>query len=279
VAGGSPAPGEAAAPELTSPSPDNHIAVAPVETWKGRSGTGYLTEADARQAVAGRAQRNGALDWRVEADGQGRYAINGYERNPVDDRAHAAATSPLNDLAQPTDAQKDAGNYQKGHVSFQGLNVSIENPVGSDRSGIDKDGTPWSQTMQSHYGYIRGTEGNDGDHVDAFIGPNRASTQAYIIDQVHPSDGRFDEHKVVLGADSPAQAMSIYRSNYAPGWKGAGGVTEMPMPQFKIWVRDGVKSKPLSDLSGVPDGSTAVPAVAGADVARAPERSCWPARR
>lgn len=54
----------------------------------------------------------------------------------------------------PTDAEKEAGNYEKGHVIIQGLDISIENPKGSFRSGVDKDGKPWSVKMPSHYGYI-----------------------------------------------------------------------------------------------------------------------------
>ena len=77
--------------------------------------------------------------------------------------AHEAATSPHNDLAEPTEGQKEAGNYAKGHVRIGGLDVSIENPAGSERSGVGRDGKPWSTTMEAHYGYIRGSEGRDGE--------------------------------------------------------------------------------------------------------------------
>jgi hypothetical protein len=65
----------------------------------------------------------------------------------------------------PTEAQKEAGNYRKGHTRISGLDISIENPAGSVRSGQDRSGKPWSVEMGAHYGYIRGTEGRDGDHV------------------------------------------------------------------------------------------------------------------
>ena len=90
---------------------------------------------------------------------------------PVDDGAHIAATSPTNDLPEPTDAQKKAGNYKVGRIKLGGLDISIENPQGSVRRGVDEDGKAWENRLQHHYGYIRGTEGNDGDHVDAFIKP------------------------------------------------------------------------------------------------------------
>ncbi len=163
----------------------------------------------------------------------------------IDEQAHAAATSPKNDLPQPTDAQKDAGNYKVGRVSLHGLNISIENPKGSVRSGTSPDGSKWSNTLAAHYGYIRKSEGNDGDHVDAFIGPNPESTKVFVVDQVN-KDKSFDEHKVILGTDSIEQADSLYHANYHAGWTGRGAITEMPLDQFKTWVQDGPKTDPVA---------------------------------
>ncbi len=157
----------------------------------------------------------------------------------LDQRAHEAATSPHNDLPQPTQPQKEAGNYQKGHVRLNGMDVSIENPAGSTRSGTDASGKPWSVQMQSHYGYIRGTEGRDGEHIDTFIKPGTPQDYngpVYIVNQNDPSTGRFDEHKAVIGASSKEQARLLYQENYAPGWKGAGSIVTMPMETFKRWI-------------------------------------------
>lgn len=163
----------------------------------------------------------------------------------LDMAAHDAATSPLNARPEPTQAQKEAGNYKVGRINLHGLNISIENPEGSVRRGVDPEtGKPWENELAAHYGYIRGTEGNDGDHVDTFIGPNPASDKVFVIDQVN-KDGSFDEHKVMLGADSLEQADELYHANYAPGWTGRGAITEMPLADFKAWVRDGVKTQPL----------------------------------
>lgn len=170
----------------------------------------------------------------------------------VDTGAHAAATSPSNDLAEPTQAQKEAGNYTKGHVRIGGLDLAIENPQGSTRRGVDRDGKAWESTLQSHYGYIKGTVGNDKDHVDAFVKPGTApdySGPVFVVDQVHPDTGKFDEHKVVIGAADEAEAERIYRANYAKDWQGMAGVTRLPMPAFKSWVRDGTKNQPLGDIS------------------------------
>ena len=164
----------------------------------------------------------------------------------LDAAAHGAATSPSNDLAEPTQAQKDAGNYQKGHVNLHGLDISVENPAGSERSGVDKSGKAWTSTLAHHYGYIKKTLGADGDHVDAFIGPNVASTRAFVVDQHHPEDGKWDEHKVILGADSLDQAREIYQANYAKGWKGAKSITETSVDGLKTWLKDGDTTQPFA---------------------------------
>ncbi len=163
----------------------------------------------------------------------------------IDAAAHEAATSPLNDRPHPTPAQIEAGNYKVGPVKLHGLDVAIENPAGSVRSGIDAAGKPWQTEMQHHYGYVRRTLGKDGDPVDVFIGPKPESQRVFVIDQVDPRTGRFDEHKAILGAESPEQARAIYQDNFEPGWRGAGAMTEMAMPQFKDWLADGDTRKPV----------------------------------
>jgi hypothetical protein len=106
---------------------------------------------------------------------------------PLDVQAHAAATSPFNATPQPTEAQKQAGNYAKGHVKFQGMDIAIENPAGSVRSGKDEDGKAWENTLQHHYGYIKGSTAKDGDQVDVFIKPGaQTARMAYVIDQIDP---------------------------------------------------------------------------------------------
>lgn len=139
----------------------------------------------------------------------------------------------------PTESQRRAGNYAKGHVRLHGLDVTIENPKGSTRSGVSHNGKRWSTTMRHHYGYIKRTEGADGDHVDVFIGPHPESELVFVIDQVRPDSGRFDEHKVVLGARSKDEARLIYLANYARGWQGCAGITPFTVEQFKAWLDAG----------------------------------------
>lgn len=147
---------------------------------------------------------------------------------------------------EPSDAQKEAGNYKMGHLKVDGLDVSIENPKGSTRSGKDANGTEWSVTMNNDYGYIRRTEGADGDHVDVFLSDNPEQGDVFIVDQVK-SDGSFDEHKVMYGFNSEEEARAAYLANYSPGWNGLGAITRTSKEEFKEWVKDGEKkSVPFS---------------------------------
>lgn len=171
-------------------------------------------------------------------------------RASIDERAEEAATSPTNKRPDPTPDQINAGNYKLGHdnKTFPGLNLSIENPAGSTRSGIDKDGKAWSNTMQHHYGYLRGTKGKDKEHIDVFVNPGAPegfAGDAFVVDQIEPTTGRFDEHKVLLGFGSIEEATAAYDSNYAADWQGRGTVTAVPMDAFKTWLKEGNTTRPF----------------------------------
>lgn len=151
----------------------------------------------------------------------------------------------------PSEAQKEAGNYKKGHVKINGFDVSIEQPVGSVRSGKDASGKEWSQVMNNTYGYIRGTKGVDGDHIDVFLGPDMNSDMVYVVDQVN-TDGSFDEHKVMMGFSSLEDARSAYLSNYEEGWQGLGNITGVALDEFKKWIDSSIrKTKPFSEYKGI----------------------------
>jgi hypothetical protein len=167
------------------------------------------------------------------------------KRREVDAAAHEAATSPLNGKPQPTPAQIEAGTYAKGHLDLHGLPISIENPKGSVRRGTDASGRTWETQMQHHYGYIKRSTARDGDHVDVFIGERPESTRVFVIDQVNPKTGKYDEAKVILGAIDEVDARRVYQSNYEPGWKGLGAITPMEMDAFKGWVRSDASKRPV----------------------------------
>jgi N12 class adenine-specific DNA methylase len=166
----------------------------------------------------------------------------------IDTAAQQAATSPTNTLPQPTAAQKDAGNYQKGHARIGGLDITIENPAGSTRSGVDKGGKAWSIPMQDHYGYVKGTEGPDGDHLDVFIAPGTPTDYrgpVHVIEQGDKEGKGFDEHKAVIGVPTAAEAASLYQRNYNAGWNGGKAIQTMPWEVFKTWATSQHAAQPL----------------------------------
>ena len=161
--------------------------------------------------------------------------------------AEAEAATEVN----PTDAQKEAGNYKKGHVKVDGFDITIENAKGSTRSGKDADGKEWSVTMNNTYGYIRGTEGVDGDHIDIYLSDDPSNGNVFVIDQVK-ADGTFDEHKVMYGFATAEEARDNYLANYSEGWTGLGTISEVTKDEFKKWIESSHrKTKPFADYKNV----------------------------
>ena len=164
-------------------------------------------------------------------------------KSDLDAAAHEAATSPLNDRKEPTDKQKDAGNFKVGRVRIFGMEVSIEHPKGSIRSGIDKDGNRWERRMAAHYGYFTNTKARDGDNLDVYLGDDAENAKTvFVIDQIK-ADGTFDEHKTVIGPDTEAEARALYLAHYPDDWTGLGAITSMPVEAFKAWALDGKKKR------------------------------------
>lgn len=151
----------------------------------------------------------------------------------------------------PTEAQKKAGNYKMGHVKVGAFDVTIENPKGSERSGTDANGKKWSVKMNNTYGYIRGTEGVDGDHIDVFLAEDMDKWDGkymFVVDQYNP-DGAFDEHKVMLGFNSMEKARSAYLANYEKGWENGRRivVARIKTDGFQKWVDSSHrKTKPFA---------------------------------
>ncbi len=178
---------------------------------------------------------------------------------PVPDEAHPVEKAAAQ-VEEPTPAQAEAGNYQKGHLSLQGLDVTIETPKGGVRKGpLDETGKPaWQATMPAHYGYIRGTKGGDGEHVDVQLGPRTkalfdgtpeqaANEPVFVVDQIDPRTGKFDEHKALVGFHTELEATRAYDTSFTDGSGPSrrGAVTEMPFAQFKEWLK-GDTTKPVT---------------------------------
>ena len=164
-------------------------------------------------------------------------ALGGAEQKaPTIGEQIQAAEAEVN--TNPTEAQKEAGNYKKGHVQIGTFNVTIEQPKGSVRSGVDADGKKWETEMQNTYGYIRGTEGVDGDHIDVFLSDDIDGWdghKVFVVDQRN-ADGSFDEHKVMLGFNDINDAEAAYMSNYEEGWQGLGAITGVSIEEFEKWI-------------------------------------------
>lgn len=193
-----------------------------------------------------------------------RAAPAGQQDGTVDEAAHAAATSPKNDKAEPTKEQILSGNAELGHPKVAGMDLSIENPAGSVRE--DKHNTPpkWRTKMSSHYGYIRGTVGFDKDHLDVFVKPGTSQGfdgTVYVVNQ-NKGNGHLDEHKGIIGAGSEKEARSLYLAHYEPGWESRiRSIVALPMDQFKSWAYDktdaGPKGGELRDTGSAGDRTSA----------------------
>lgn len=178
------------------------------------------------------------------------------ENGPKNSTQSAIESASAEVETSPTEAQKKAGNYKMGHVKVGAFDVTIENPKGSERSGTDANGKKWSVKMNNTYGYIRGTEGVDGDHIDVFLAEDMDKWDGkyvFVVDQYNP-DGTFDEHKVMLGFNSMEEARSAYLSNYENGWENGRriDVTAVNLEDFEKWIGSSHrKTKPFAEYAGV----------------------------
>lgn len=150
----------------------------------------------------------------------------------------------------PSEAQIAAGNYQKGHVKVGTLDIAIENPVGSTRTGPG-----WQTTMQAHYGYLKRTKGADGDQVDVYVKqgtPTDHTGPVFVIDQFDPATGKFDEHKAMVGYRFQGAAIKAYDQHFSDGSGPSRRrtVTKMTAEQFKDWAQNGDTRAP----AGTPKG-------------------------
>lgn len=267
-----PQPGQRIDPTLfpnqqAAPQPGAPPAEAPTSDDAWLMGAGYTPEQiddmnpEERAAAVEEAQAQGVepvdLMAGAPAPGTAPMAPRGTRR----DRVNVQSEQDLEQVrptvnAEPSPAQAAAGNYQKGHIKIHGFDVSIENPKGSLRRGTDEDGVEWqSPRLPADYGYIKGTTGKDGDHVDVYIGPNPESDRVFVIDQLNPKTGEFDEHKAVMGADSIYHAEELYSGSFTnptdDQWqhlRRIGAITEMSADEFRDWVNKGRNTKrPASD--------------------------------
>lgn len=176
---------------------------------------------------------------------------------------------------KPTEGQKAAGNYKKGHVKVHGLDISIENPRGSWREGGPPD-KRWRSKLNHHYGYIRKTEGGDGDHVDVYLGPHLKSPHVFVVDQHHlDGDKKFDEHKCFIGFGSKAQAREAYHRAFSDGRgkERIGHSETLTIPDFKLWLAHADTTKAIKSRKNYADGGSVSGDDADVNVIPAPPTS------
>lgn len=170
--------------------------------------------------------------------------MNTVSQNYIDKMANASATSPTNNIPDPSEKQKETGNYKKGHITLYGLKISIENPKDSYRKGIDPDGKSWKTKLNHHYGYFCGKQkGPDKDLIDCFIGPNTENNdRAFVVNQRNLKTKKFDEPKVMLGFNTVGDAIKGYLSNYDKDWENKGGIQSIysiDIDSLKNWLKNG----------------------------------------
>lgn len=169
--------------------------------------------------------------------------------DPNDNRIHFSTLDNIRAAAievdpNPSEDQKAAGNYRKGHLTWNGLPITIETAKGQTRSGTGDGGKQWSIDLEDHYGYIKRTESEaDGDHIDVFLCEDHPDSEiVFVVNQMRP-DGSFDEHKVILGQCCKSDAKAAYLRNYSAGWTGCGSIVPMTLAEFKQWIENGDTAK------------------------------------
>lgn len=213
-----------------------------------------IPEAAIRKGAAHEMEHQGVFSWdnvddREQAIG---IALDHLREDPKYYEKLEKVENQLNlpPLPEPTEAQIASGNYRKHHIRLHGLDIAIENPKGSVRKGVDPvTKKVWSVTMPYDYGYIKRTEGADGDHVDVCIGPNETSDKVWIVDQVDLYSGAFDEHKCLLGCVNEVEAMALYQSGFSDGrgHERMGALHAVNMDTFKRWLAEGDTTKTFQE--------------------------------
>lgn len=218
----------------------------------GTSGTDGKQTNDTSAVTAEANVESGATEGE-KSSAKGDVVPSGNGDTPLSEKI-ATASAEVN--TEPTEAQKEAGNYKKGHVKVGTFDITIEQPHGSVRKGTDADGKQWESKMNNTYGYIRGAVGVDGDHIDVFLSNDIDGwngRNVFVVDQYNP-DGSFDEHKVMLGFNNADEAKSDYLANYEKGWEDGRriDVTAVNLEDFEKWIESSKrKTKPFGEYSSV----------------------------
>ena len=146
----------------------------------------------------------------------------------------AAGAYALREVAKAHATRKLAGRRK-----WRGLDISLEQDVGDIRRGVAPDGTPWETKMTAPYGYVKGAEGVDGDHLDVFVNPDSDEGEnVYVVHTIKP-DGTYDEDKCFCGFASEADAVRCFNSHYDKPENHFGALTVMKAEDFVAHCKGG----------------------------------------
>lgn len=246
---------------LTMFGKKNSVLDNTTDTDKTHKGNGNDTATPENTVVSDRKDNDSASDKQANGE-ESLPQFSDNKRKSGLQAAVEAASAEVN--TEPTEAQKKAGNYKKGHVTIGSFDITIENPAGSVRRGVDADGKEWSTTMANAYGEIRGTQSVDGDPIDVFLATDMDAwngRKVFVVDQTN-ADGSFDEHKVMLGFNDKDEAMAAYLANYDKTWADTHPglrISEANIEDFQKWVESSHrKTKAFADYSMVKGTAEAV---------------------
>jgi N12 class adenine-specific DNA methylase len=251
----------AAAPAVLPGVSDPSAAGQPSAPQGGVDGTGAAPAqppAQVRQEGAGWAVDFGGSTYRGDAGKpfKNKAQADAFLARKLGDGSKAAPLRAGGDTAaaaaqantSPSPAQIEADNYKKVHYKLHGLDMSIENPQGTVRRSKKDSPVKWEVEMPYDYGDIKGTIGADGDNLDVMVGPNHASTRTWVIDQIDPATGKFDEHKSFVGFDTQEQVIDAYNRSFSDGSGPSrlGAITPGNTVNFKRWAFSGPLTKALA---------------------------------
>ena len=120
----------------------------------------------------------------------------------------------------------------KERVNVGGLPISIEQRIGDLRHWKDQNGNEGATRMIFAYGYIDGSLGPDGDEYDCYVGPDPLAPFVYVVHQVDPETGEWDEDKAMIGFPNEHTAKLAYLAHY-DSEKFFGAMSIIPIEEFR----------------------------------------------
>lgn len=124
-------------------------------------------------------------------------------------------------------------------VTYQGIPIKVDRPRGHVQHGMAEDGTQWSRTYKTDYGFIPYTEGGDEEELDVYLGPDPGAKNAHWIVQTK-ADGSFDEFKLMLGFGSRAAAKAMWAEHTPEKYFGGMTTTGVSLVKSLVGIHPGV---------------------------------------